>query len=130
MKSNTTSHISRIKKHIKELLPDMRSGNLSPVIKEMKRNGVDIDEFSQTLRNIIRYRLLIELNSDEPPTRSFICRYALNLLTNELIFMPKDDIEAKIYFKLSFALRITGKKNHNRNKNKIITNDSKNYYTI
>ena len=111
MKRNTTSHISRIKKYIKELLPDMRSGNLSPVIKEMKRNGVDIDEFSQTLRNIIRYRLLIELNSDEPPNRSFICRYALNLLTNELIFMPKDDIEAKIYFKLSFALRITGKNN-------------------
>ena len=111
MKRNTKSHISRIKKYIMELLPDMRSGNLSPIIKEISRNGVDIDEFSQALRNIIRYRLLIELNSEEPPTRSFICRYALNLLTNELIFMPKDDIEAKIYFKLSFALRIAGKSN-------------------
>ena len=130
MKGNSKSNIYRIKKYIKELLPNMKSGNLSPIIKVMNLNGVDIDEFSQTLRNIIRYRLLIELNSEEPPTRSFICRYALNLLTNELIFMPKDDLEAKIYFKLSFALRIAGKGTHNRNKNKMTTNDSNNYSTI
>ena len=111
MKRNSTSHISRIKKCIKESLPDMRPGNLSPIITGINRNGVDIDEFSQTLRNIIRFRLLIELNSEEPPTRSFICRYALNLLTNEMIFMPKNNVEAKIYFKLSFALRITEKNN-------------------